>query len=193
MRDELARAPRRDPRTWRQAARHAGLPPRGDLPGGERRRARPDRPLRRPAWRSVGTVGGEEGIHTFENDTGPDDANHAQDGLMIMAGPESSPAARRDAPPGRRADGARAPGVGAPASDARDEPAAVARRAGAGRASARLARAPEPSRASLCCRRDACEAATRSAARTWRPRLHSAASTRSASSARVDIALERQQ
>ena len=39
------------------------------------------------AWRSVGTVGGDEGIHTFENDTGPDDANHAQDGLLIMAGP----------------------------------------------------------------------------------------------------------
>jgi len=43
------------------------------------------------AWRSVGTVGGEEGIHTFENDTGPDDANHAQDGLLIMAGPGIEP------------------------------------------------------------------------------------------------------
>ena len=32
-------------------------------------------------WRSVGTIGGDEGVHTFENDTGPDDANHAQDGL----------------------------------------------------------------------------------------------------------------
>ena len=38
-------------------------------------------------WRSVGTVGGDEGVHTFENDTGPDDANHAQDGLWIAAGP----------------------------------------------------------------------------------------------------------
>jgi len=38
-------------------------------------------------WRSVGTVGGGDGIHTFENDTGPDDANHAQDGLLIAAGP----------------------------------------------------------------------------------------------------------
>ncbi|MGH3051259.1 MAG: alkaline phosphatase family protein, partial [Gaiellaceae bacterium] len=37
-------------------------------------------------WRSVGTIGGEEGIHTFENDTGPDDANHAQDGMWIAAG-----------------------------------------------------------------------------------------------------------
>ena len=38
-------------------------------------------------WRSVGTIGGDEGIHTFDNDTGPDDANHAQHGLLMMAGP----------------------------------------------------------------------------------------------------------
>jgi predicted AlkP superfamily phosphohydrolase/phosphomutase len=38
-------------------------------------------------WRSVGTVGGDEGIQTLENDTGPDDANHAQDGLYVVAGP----------------------------------------------------------------------------------------------------------
>jgi predicted AlkP superfamily phosphohydrolase/phosphomutase len=38
-------------------------------------------------WRSVGTIGGEEGVHTSENDTGPDDANHAQDGLYVLAGP----------------------------------------------------------------------------------------------------------
>jgi predicted AlkP superfamily phosphohydrolase/phosphomutase len=37
-------------------------------------------------WRSVGTVGTGE-IHTFENDTGPDDANHAPDGLLIASGP----------------------------------------------------------------------------------------------------------
>jgi len=43
------------------------------------------------AWRAVGTVGGDEGVHTFENDTGPDDANHAQDGLLIMAGPGVEP------------------------------------------------------------------------------------------------------
>ena len=47
------------------------------------------------AWRAVGTVGGDEGIHTFENDTGPDDANHAQDGLLIMAGPGVEPGRRR--------------------------------------------------------------------------------------------------
>jgi predicted AlkP superfamily phosphohydrolase/phosphomutase len=37
-------------------------------------------------WRSVGTVGLKT-VQTFENDTGPDDANHAEDGIVIMAGP----------------------------------------------------------------------------------------------------------
>jgi predicted AlkP superfamily phosphohydrolase/phosphomutase len=45
-------------------------------------------------WRSVGTIGGDEGIHTFENDTGPDDANHAQDGLLIISGPGIEPGPR---------------------------------------------------------------------------------------------------
>ncbi len=35
-------------------------------------------------WRSVGTVGAG-GIHTFSNDTGPDDANHAPDGIFVMS------------------------------------------------------------------------------------------------------------
>lgn len=47
-------------------------------------------------WRSVGTVGGGDGVLTFENDTGPDDANHAQDGLLIMAGPGVAAAGRRE-------------------------------------------------------------------------------------------------
>jgi predicted AlkP superfamily phosphohydrolase/phosphomutase len=34
-------------------------------------------------WRSVGTIGGAR-IHTFENDTGPDGANHAQNGIFIL-------------------------------------------------------------------------------------------------------------
>jgi predicted AlkP superfamily phosphohydrolase/phosphomutase len=42
-------------------------------------------------WRSVGTVGGDEGIHTFENDTGPDDANHAQEGLFVLVAPGVAP------------------------------------------------------------------------------------------------------
>jgi predicted AlkP superfamily phosphohydrolase/phosphomutase len=37
-------------------------------------------------WRSVGTVGLGT-VQTFENDTGPDDANHAEEGIYILAGP----------------------------------------------------------------------------------------------------------
>lgn len=33
-------------------------------------------------WRSAGTIGNKT-IHIFENDTGPDDANHAQEGVFI--------------------------------------------------------------------------------------------------------------
>jgi predicted AlkP superfamily phosphohydrolase/phosphomutase len=36
-------------------------------------------------WRSVGTVGLKT-VQTFENDTGPDDANHAEEGIIILAG-----------------------------------------------------------------------------------------------------------
>ncbi|MBN2448039.1 MAG: alkaline phosphatase family protein [Phycisphaerae bacterium] len=46
-------------------------------------------------WRSVGTVGNPE-IHTRENDTGPDDANHSQQGLYILSHP-SLKTARQDA------------------------------------------------------------------------------------------------
>jgi predicted AlkP superfamily phosphohydrolase/phosphomutase len=35
------------------------------------------------AWRSAGTVG-RNSIYTFENDTGPDDANHGQYGMFIV-------------------------------------------------------------------------------------------------------------
>ncbi len=37
-------------------------------------------------WRSVGTVG-YDSIYTFENDTGPDDCNHAQYGMVIKHDP----------------------------------------------------------------------------------------------------------
>jgi predicted AlkP superfamily phosphohydrolase/phosphomutase len=33
-------------------------------------------------WRSAGTIG-QGTIHIFENDTGPDDANHAQEGIFV--------------------------------------------------------------------------------------------------------------
>jgi predicted AlkP superfamily phosphohydrolase/phosphomutase len=42
------------------------------------------------AWRSAGTVG-RDSIYTFENDTGPDDANHGKNGIFI-ARPASSSA-----------------------------------------------------------------------------------------------------
>ena len=35
-------------------------------------------------WRSVGQVGTGT-VHVFENDTGPDDANHAHEGLYVLA------------------------------------------------------------------------------------------------------------
>ena len=45
-------------------------------------------------WRSNGSLG--HGRHwTFDNDTGPDDANHDRDGICVMAGP-AIPAGRRD-------------------------------------------------------------------------------------------------
>ncbi|MGH8103447.1 MAG: alkaline phosphatase family protein, partial [bacterium] len=40
-------------------------------------------------WRSVGSVG-YPSIWTHENDTGPDDCNHAMDGIFIAAGPGAS-------------------------------------------------------------------------------------------------------
>jgi predicted AlkP superfamily phosphohydrolase/phosphomutase len=48
-------------------------------------------------WRSVGTVGNQS-IYTFKNDTGPDDANHAQQGMYILALPHGGPRGRIDGP-----------------------------------------------------------------------------------------------
>lgn len=45
------------------------------------------------SWRSVGIVG-TPGIHTFENDTGPDDANHDYNGIFIMRDHGISPSLR---------------------------------------------------------------------------------------------------
>jgi predicted AlkP superfamily phosphohydrolase/phosphomutase len=39
-------------------------------------------------WRSVGSLG-HGGVYTFENDTGPDDCNHAQNGMFILYDPRS--------------------------------------------------------------------------------------------------------
>jgi predicted AlkP superfamily phosphohydrolase/phosphomutase len=40
-------------------------------------------------WRAVGSLG-LNALHTFENDTGPDDANHAQMGMFIYYDPKRS-------------------------------------------------------------------------------------------------------
>jgi len=44
-------------------------------------------------WRSVGAVGTKT-IHTFENDTGPDDANHDWHGIFVEGGPLRASRAR---------------------------------------------------------------------------------------------------
>src|SRR4029079_3471835 len=45
-------------------------------------------------WRSVGTVGGGK-IHTFENDTGPDGANHAENGMILWRPAGAVPGVRQ--------------------------------------------------------------------------------------------------
>ncbi|MDW8233948.1 MAG: alkaline phosphatase family protein [Roseiflexaceae bacterium] len=45
-------------------------------------------------WRSVGSVGGKS-LYTFENDTGPDDANHSQHGIFILYDPRHRGGGRR--------------------------------------------------------------------------------------------------
>ena len=39
-------------------------------------------------WRSVGSVG-YNSVYTYENDTGPDDCNHAENGIFILKSPRS--------------------------------------------------------------------------------------------------------
>lgn len=46
------------------------------------------------SWRSVGSFGHGD-IYTFENDTGPDDANHAENGIYIYAPPERNLGGKR--------------------------------------------------------------------------------------------------
>jgi predicted AlkP superfamily phosphohydrolase/phosphomutase len=48
-------------------------------------------------WRSIGLVGTDT-VHVFENDTGPDDANHASEGLYLLvgAGIEGGPGEERE-------------------------------------------------------------------------------------------------
>lgn len=48
-------------------------------------------------WRSVGSVGNPS-IYTFENDTGPDDANHDYMGMYTLTAPGVAPRGRMDGP-----------------------------------------------------------------------------------------------
>jgi ATP sulfurylase len=45
-------------------------------------------------WRSVGSLG-HDGIHTSKNDIGPDDANHAQQGMFILYDPRQNMGGRK--------------------------------------------------------------------------------------------------
>lgn len=47
-------------------------------------------------WRAAGTIGLGQGLYTFENDTGPDDANHAENGVLLMSGAGIDPGFRGD-------------------------------------------------------------------------------------------------
>jgi predicted AlkP superfamily phosphohydrolase/phosphomutase len=42
------------------------------------------------AWRSVGSIGNPS-LYTYENDTGPDGANHDRDGVFVMTGAPNQP------------------------------------------------------------------------------------------------------
>jgi predicted AlkP superfamily phosphohydrolase/phosphomutase len=46
-------------------------------------------------WRSVGSVGNTS-LYTYENDTGPDGANHDRDGIFVMTGAPNQPAGKVD-------------------------------------------------------------------------------------------------
>ena len=78
------------------AGRSARAPSGPRSSGGEQRGIPPDLVVYFGdlGWRSNGSVG--HGRHwTFDNDTGPDDANHDRDGMFVLAGP-GVPAERRD-------------------------------------------------------------------------------------------------
>jgi len=52
-------------------------------------------------WRSIGSVGARHGtpsgsIYSYENDTGPDDANHAQQGMYLLYNPKNNLSEKRD-------------------------------------------------------------------------------------------------
>ena len=52
-------------------------------------------------WRSVGSVGNpnKNSVYTYENDTGPDDANHAQQGMYLLSSRKGNLTGKRDDSP----------------------------------------------------------------------------------------------
>lgn len=45
-------------------------------------------------WRALATLGPEKALYSTENDTGPDHANHAEDGIFVLAGAGLRPGPR---------------------------------------------------------------------------------------------------
>ena len=88
---------------------------------GPERRAGPDRPLRRACTGGRSAASAIRRIHVLENDTGPDDCNHAQFGSFILAASNSPLAGRGDRRPSarHRADAAGAGRLRDPRLDAR--------------------------------------------------------------------------
>jgi len=48
-------------------------------------------------WRAVGSLGLGRGFYTFDNDTGPDDANHSELGFFMLSGTNAAPECRNNA------------------------------------------------------------------------------------------------
>lgn len=47
-------------------------------------------------WRAAGALGLGTGLYTFDNDTGPDDANHAENGIFMLSGAGINPGQEAD-------------------------------------------------------------------------------------------------
>ena len=128
VRDDLARRLEAIPDENGQADPDEGLLPRGGLPGGERRRARPDRPLRRPAL-ARGRHGRRRRGHPHlreRHGPGRREPRAARD-LRARRARRGARAARRHAPARRRADRARAARDRRAGDDARPQPARAGR------------------------------------------------------------------
>ena len=100
LRGAARRADRASSRRWatRRAARSAPASSGPRISTGRSTASPPDLIVYfgNLGWRSVGTVG-DGRVHVLENDTGPDDANHAKYGIAIFDGPGMPAAVPPDA------------------------------------------------------------------------------------------------